>query len=389
MNDRSPRVLIRDAVRTPFGRDGGALSGIRADDLAALPVGHLAQRCNVKIDEVILGATNQAGEDNRNVARMAVLLSGLPVSTPGVTVNRLCGSGSEALVQAARLVRCGEARLVIAGGVESMSRAPFVVERSSRALDRDLRTHRTTVGWRMINPRLPRHWTDSLGACAERVAVTRGVTRDAMDEWAYRSHVRAAQAWDSGFHREWVLPLADLTRDESVRPDISIDALAQLNPAFTEAGSITAGNASPVSDGAVAVILGTDEQAGDSEPALGQIVASATVGVEPDEFAIAPIIAMRALLHRQGLTWTDISVVEIQEAFASVVLACLAEEPHLNVERVNPFGGALALGHPLGASAARLVVDACRALRFRGGGWGIASICIGVGQGQAVLVRVD
>ncbi|MFM8774999.1 MAG: thiolase family protein [Actinomycetota bacterium] len=388
MSSSERGALILDAARTPFGRDGGALSGIRADDLAALPVASLMDRWEGPIDDVVLGATNQAGEDNRNVARMAALLSGLPVTTPGVTVNRLCGSGSEALVHAARLVRCGEAERVIAGGVESMSSAPFVVERSRGPLDRELRTHRTTVGWRMVNPRYPEHWTDSLGACAERVAVARGVSREAMDDWAVRSHERAAAAWRSGFHGAWTLTMEELEQDESVRADISRDALASLRPAFTKDGSVTAGNSSPISDGAVAVLLGPAGVHG-AESAVGEIVTAVTVGVEPDEFAIAPLIAMRALLHREGLSWGDIGVFEIQEAFAGVVLACLADEPAIDPDRVNPFGGALALGHPLGASAARLVVDTCRALRERGGGWGLASICIGVGQGQAVLVRVD
>lgn len=389
MSERPGAAFILDAARTTFGRDGGALSGIRADDLAAIPISQVSESLDVPVDEIILGATNQAGEDNRNVARMAALLSGLPVTTPGVTVNRLCGSGSEALVQAARLVRDGEATTVIAGGVESMSRAPFVVERARGTLDRELRTHRTTVGWRMVNPRFPQHWTDSLGACAERVAVARGVSREAMDEWALRSHERADAAWRSGFHGDWTIPVAGLDVDESVRPDVSVTALAALRPAFTPEGSVTAGNSSPISDGAVAVVIGDRRSAEGHEGAIGEIVGSATVGVEPDEFAIAPIMAMRVLLARHGLSFNDVAIVEIQEAFAGVVLACLAEEPAIPSERVNPFGGALALGHPLGASAARLVVDTCRGLRRQGGGWGIASICIGVGQGQAVLVRVD
>lgn len=387
MSRAAPRAFILDAIRTPFGRDGGAMSGIRADDLAALPIEHLAERLSAPVDEVVLGATNQAGEDNRNVARMALLLAGLPVSVPGVTVNRLCGSGSEAILQAARLVRSGEARAVIAGGVESMSRAPFVVERSRRGLDSQMRTHRTTVGWRMANPRFPSRWTDSLGACAEQVALAHGVSRTAMDEWALRSHELATTAWACGFHGEWVLSMEQLAMDEGVRPDASIEALSALRPAFTTDGVITAGNSSPISDGAVAAVIGELRTSGDGS-GLGEIVASVTVGVEPDKFAIAPVIAMRALLQREGLSFGDISIFEIQEAFAGVVLACLDEEPQIDQARVNPFGGAIALGHPLGASAARLVVDTCRALKRRGGGWGLASICIGVGQGQAVLVKV-
>jgi acetyl-CoA acyltransferase len=382
-----PRAFILDSVRTPFGRDGGALSEIRADDLAALTIQHLGGRVDGAIDEVILGATNQAGEDNRNVARMALLLAGLPVDVPGVTVNRLCGSGSEAMIQAARLVRTGEASRVIAGGVENMSRAPFVVERSRKPRDRELRTHSTTVGWRMVNPKFPPHWTDSLGACAERVAVAHGVSRLAMDEWSLRSHELAADAWKSGFHSACVLPLPGIHIDEAVRADASIEVLSSLRPAFIPEGIVTAGNSSPISDGAVAAVV-ADVPDPRENSGLGEIVASLTVGVEPDEFAIAPVVAMRALLKRQGLSFADISVFEIQEAFAGVVLACLADEPRIDVTRVNPHGGAIALGHPLGASAARLVVDTCRALTARGGGWGLASICIGVGQGQAVLVKV-
>jgi len=365
------------------------LSGVRADDLAAAPIKLLRSRAGDAVGEVVLGATNQAGEDNRNVARMAALLAGLPVSTPAVTVNRLCGSGSEALVHAARLVRTGEVDLAIAGGVESMSRAPFVLERASRAFDPDPRIHRTTVGWRMINPDFPAVWTASLGACAESSARRRGVSRSEMDDWAARSHALAASSWDSGHHGSWVAPIAGVERDECLRPDSTIAQLAALPSAFTEGGEVTAGNSSPISDGAVAAVIASESRAAELGEPLGEIVGSATVGVEPDDFAAAPAVAIQVLLERHGLAFDDLAILEIQEAFAAVVAVTLRELPPIAEAKVNPFGGAVALGHPLGASGARLVIDTLRGLRARGGGYGVAAICIGVGQGQAVLCRAS
>ncbi|MFS8478468.1 MAG: thiolase family protein [Micromonosporaceae bacterium] len=387
-------AYLIDAVRTPFGRHRGGLSGIRTDDLAALPITELLRRHPgvdaARIDDVILGDTNGAGEDNRNVARMAVLLAGLPDTVPGVTVNRLCGSGGEALVQAARAVRAGDAEVLIAGGVESMSRAPFVLPKPDTAFPAELRLHQTQLGWRMVNPKFPAHWTVSLGAAAEAVAHELGIGRVEQDEWALRSHQRAAAAWEKGLHADYVMRVAGVERDESVRPDTSAAKLAALAPAFTEDGTVTAGNSSPINDGAIAVLVGSQATVDSMgvEP-LGRVVASATVATAPERFSVAPVPAIRKALDRAGLTVADIAVWEINEAFAAMVLSCLHYLPEVDRERVNPHGGAIAIGHPLGASAPRVVVDLCRELRRRGGGYGVAAACIGVGQGTAIVVRVD
>ncbi|MQA27193.1 MAG: acetyl-CoA C-acyltransferase [Micromonosporaceae bacterium] len=385
-------AYLIDAVRTPFGKHRGGLSGIRTDDLAALPIAELVRRAPgldpSRIDDVILGDTNGAGEDNRNVARMAALLAGLPVTVPGVTVNRLCASGSEALTQAARAIAAGDASIVVAGGVESMSRAPYVLPKPDEALPRRMELHQTQVGWRMVNPRFPDEWTRSLGACAEQVAASLGIGRQEQDEWALRSHQRAAEAWEKGLH-EYVTPAAGVTRDESIRPDSSLSSLAALKPAFSADGTVTAGNSSPINDGAIAALVGSRAVASDLgvEP-LGQVIGSATVAVEPHRFSVAPVPAIEKLLDRAGLSHADIAVWEINEAFAAMVLSCLRSLPKVDVARVNPNGGAIAIGHPLGASAPRVVVDLCRELRRRGGGYGVATACIGVGQGTATLVRV-
>ncbi|MGH3734522.1 MAG: thiolase family protein [Micromonosporaceae bacterium] len=384
-------AYLIDAVRTPFGKHRGGLSGIRTDDLAALPIAELIKRVPgldpARIDDVILGDTNGAGEDNRNVARMAALLAGLPVTVPGVTVNRLCASGGEAITQAARALAVGDASVMVAGGVESMSRAPYVLPKPDEALPRRMELHQTQVGWRMVNPRFPAEWTRSLGACAESVAAELGIARGSQDEWALRSHQRAAEAWDKNLH-EYVMPVADVHRDESIRPGTSAEALAALKPAFTPDGTVTAGNSSPINDGAIAVLLGTravvDELG--AEP-LGQVLGSVTVATDPDRFSVAPVPAIEKLLARAGLSVADIAVWELNEAFAAMVLSCLVTLPAIDPERVNPNGGAIAIGHPLGASAPRVVVDLCRELRRRGGGYGIAAACIGVGQGTATLVR--
>ncbi|HEX2417072.1 MAG TPA: thiolase family protein [Micromonosporaceae bacterium] len=399
-------AYLIEAVRTPFGRHRGGLSGIRTDDLAAMPIAELMRRTPgldpVRIDDVILGDTNGAGEDNRNVARMAALLAELPPTVPGVTVNRLCGAGSEALVQAARAIAVGDASVVIAGGVESMSRAPHVIPKSEEALPPKLEIYHTQVGWRMVNPKFPGEWTRSLGACAESVAAELGVGRTEQDEWALRSHQLAAEAWEKNLH-DYVMPVqpptrkrrdaaavGPVTRDESIRPDTSSEALAGLKSAFTSDGTVTAGNSSPINDGAVAVLMGSGAVVAElgAEP-LGQVLGSANVGVEPHRFSIAPVPAIRKLLDRAGLSIADIAVWEINEAFAAMVLSCLRLLPELDPDRVNPNGGAIAIGHPLGASAPRVVVDVCRELRRRGGGYGIAAACIGVGQGTAILLRVD
>lgn len=392
-------AYLIDGARTPFGKHRGGLSGIRTDDLAAIPLSHLLARHpgldQGRIDDVILGDTNGAGEDNRDVARMAVLLAGLPPTVPGVTVNRLCGSGGEAIIQAARSVRAGDAEVVVAGGVESMSRAPFVMARPEVPFPGKLELVPTQVGWRMVNPAFPDRWTTSLGACAEAVAAELGIDRAAQDEWALRSHKLATQAWDKGLHEGFAEPVEEVVRDESIRPEASADALAGLKPAFTRDGAVTAGNASPINDGAAAVLVGPEALATELDVTpLGRMVASATVAVEPHRFSVAPVPAIAKALGRAGLGAGDIAVWEINEAFAAMVLACLHELPAaiggaVDPERVNPNGGAIAIGHPLGASAPRVIVDLCRELRRRGGGYGVAAACIGVGQGVAVVVQVD
>ena len=385
--------MIAAARRTVFGKYRGGLSAIRPDDLLGMTLAELRDAVPrldpAQVDDVIMGDANGAGEDNRNVARMGALLAGFPVSVPGVTLNRLCGSGAEAMVQAARAVRAGDMDMVIAGGVEAMSRAPFVLPKSDTPLDPKMALEQTTVGWRMINPQFPRHWTDSLGECAQRSAEDRGIGRTAQDEWAARSHELAAAAWQAGVHDDFAFPVAGVTRDESVRPDTTVARLADLRPAFTPDGTVTAGNSSPINDGSVAALITTDEYARQLElEPLGTIVASSVVAVEPDEFAKAPVPAMHKLLARTGLTFDDIDLFEINEAFAAMVLTVLHDEPRIPVEKVNVHGGAIAMGHPVGASAARVVVDATRHLKRRGGGRAIATACIGVGLGIAVLVEV-
>ena len=387
-------AYILDAVRTPFGRYRGGLAAIRTDDLAALPLRELVRRNPAldpaAIDDVVYGNTNGAGEENRNVGRMAALLADLPVTVPGSTVNRLCASGGEAVVQAARALAVGDARYVVAGGVEGMSRAPYVIPKPDEALPKSMAMHQTTVGWRMINPRFPTQWTDSLGACAERVADELGIGRDEQDAWAVRSHQRAAEAWEKGLHDDYVMAVGDVTRDESIRPDSSLETLAGLKPAFTPDGTVTAGNSSPINDGAIALLMGTGASAAElGATPLGQLLGSATVAVEPDRFSVAPVPAIEKVLGRLGLAAADIDVWEINEAFAAMVLSTLHGLPGLDVETVNPHGGAIAIGHPLGASAPRVVVDLCRELRRRGGGIGVAAACIGVGQGTAVVCKVE
>ncbi len=386
-------AYLIEAVRTPFGKHRGGLSGIRTDDLAALPIAELMRRVPAldpaRIDDVILGDTNGAGEDNRNVARMAALLAGLPVTVPGVTVNRLCASGGEALTQAARAIAVGDASVMVAGGVESMSRAPYVLQKPDEALPRSMELHQTQVGWRMVNPAFPAEWTRSLGACAETIAAELGISRQEQDEWSLRSHQLAAEAWEKSLHG-YVMPVGEVARDESIRPGTSLDALAALKPAFSRDGTVTAGTSSPINDGAIAVLMGSSAVVDElgAEP-LGQVIGSVTVAVSPERFAVAPVPAVEKLLARAGLSVADIAVWEINEAFAAMVLSCLRGLPGIDRDRVNPNGGAIAIGHPLGASAPRVVVDVCRELRRRGGGYGIAAACIGVGQGTATLVRVD
>lgn len=389
MND----VFVLDAVRTPIGRYGGALSGVRPDDLAAHVVRALADRSPdldpATVDDVFFGAANGAGEDNRDVARMAVLLAGFPVTVPGTTVNRLCGSGLEAVVAASRAVAVGDASLVIAGGSESMSRAPWVMPKPSRGFDRGAQTlHDTALGWRMVNPLMPAEWTVALGEGAEILADRYGITREAQDGFALRSHRRAAAAWERGVFAGEVAVLDALDHDESVRADASPESLARLKPVFRPGGTVTAGNASPLNDGAGALLVGDEagaERAGRTP--LARIAARAVTGVEPHLFGIGPVGAARTALSRAGITWSDLSVVELNEAFAAQSLACLAEWPDLDPEIVNVNGGAIALGHPLGSSGARILGALAHELHRRGGGYGLAAICIGVGQGLAVVLE--
>lgn len=380
-----------DAVRTPFGVGRGALAAIRADDLAAWPVAELVGRNEwldpALVEEVVWGNANGAGEDNRNIARMAALLAGLPPTVPGVSVNRLCGSGAEAVVSAARMIRAGDADVVIAGGSESMSRAPFVVPPIDSAFPRTLDVVPTTVGWRMVNPKFARNWVETLGRSAELIAEEKRIGRVEQDEWALRSHDLAGRAWAAGAHAGFVLEHDTLTRDEAIR-EPNAGALSRLRPAFSPDGSVTAGNSSPISDGAVATLLASGDKVVEwgVEP-LGRVISSAVVGVEPHRFAVAPAPAIRKALGHAGLSLADVHVVELNEAFAAMVLASIDELDGLDVQRVNPGGGAIAVGHPLGASAARVVIDCLRHLRRRGGGIGVAAACIGVGQGIAIVVE--
>ncbi|MEV4576288.1 thiolase family protein [Nonomuraea jabiensis] len=377
-------VYIVDAVRTPFGRHGGALAGIRPDDLAAHVVRAVAERNDVAApDEVILGNANGAGEENRNVARMAALLAGLPVTTPGVTVNRLCGSGMEAVIQAYRMIALGDASTVIAGGVESMTRAPWVLPKPDRAFPaggQELVS--TTLGWRLVNPRMPAEHTVPLGEGAELIADRHGVARAEQDAYALASHQKAAKA---SFERE-IVPIEGLTRDEGIREDTGLDKLARLKPVFRQGGTVTAGNSSPLNDGAAALLL-TDEAGLRGREPLARIVAGAASALEPRYFGLGPVEASRKALARAGKGFGDLASVELNEAFAAQVLGCLAELPDLDPAIVNPDGGAIALGHPLGASGARITGTLAHRLAAAGSGTGLASLCIGVGQGLAVVLE--
>jgi acetyl-CoA acyltransferase len=388
-------AYIIDAVRTPFGRYGGGLSGVRPDDLAAHVVRALLDRVPAldtsRVDEVLFGDANGAGEDNRNVARMAWLLNGLPTSVPGATINRLCGSSLDAAMQASREIETGDASVVLVGGVESMSRAPWILLKPERAFPRSHETlQSSTLGWRMVNPRMPGQWTISLGASAERLAGLYGISREAQDEFALRSHQRAVAAWEGGFYPEWVVPVADseLERDENVRPDTSPEKLAKLKPAFVDGGTVTAGNSSPLNDGAGAMLLADEHgvELSGRDP-MARIVARAAAAVDPDVFGIAPVRAAEVALERARIGWDDVAVVELNEAFASQCLADIGEWKGLAADRVNPNGGAIALGHPLGASGVRILGGLAHELRRRRGGFGVAALCIGVGQGLAVVVE--
>ncbi|MFJ7134367.1 thiolase family protein [Streptomyces fungicidicus] len=380
------------AARTPFGRFGGALAGVRPDDLAAAALtGVLAKAPGLDpaaIGDVVWGNANGAGEDNRNVGRMAVLLAGLPASVPATTVNRLCGSSLDAAVIASRTLESGDADVVVAGGVESMSRAPWVLPKPDRAFPaRDVTAVSTTLGWRLVNPAMPKEWTVSLGECNEQLREEFSISRERQDAFAARSHLLAAAAWDEGFYDDLVLPVEDLARDEGIRPGADPGRLAALKPSFRPDGTITAGNASPLSDGASAVLLGTGEAAGRIGLApVARIAGRGVHAVEPQRFGFAPVEAAERALRRAGIGWGDVGAVELNEAFAVQSLACV-DAWGVDPEIVNTRGGAIALGHPLGASGGRLLGTLAKVLRERRERWGLAAICIGVGQALAVVLE--
>ena len=384
------RAVVLSAVRTPVGRYGGGLAGVRPDDLAALAVAAAVERSGVapeEIEDVWLGCANQAGEDNRNVARFAALLAGLPDSVAGVTVNRLCASGLSAVVGACHAVIAGDGDLFVAGGVESMTRAPLVLAKPDAPYARGDRTvHDTTLGWRFVNPRYEeRHSRESMGETGENVADRWDVSREDQDAFALRSQQRWAAAQAAGRFADELVPAGDLEHDEHPRPDTSLDKLASLRPAFRAGGTVTAGNASGINDGAAALVIASEERARDMgvEP-LGAFVGSAVAGVDPAVMGIGPVPAVRRLLDRTGVSVGELDLVELNEAFASQSLA-VVRELGIEDDRVNVNGGAIAIGHPLGMSGARLVVTLLHELRRRGGRYGVATMCVGVGQGQAAL----
>ncbi|MFN0153714.1 MAG: thiolase family protein [Gaiella sp.] len=384
------RTVVISAVRTPIGRYSGALSGVRPDDLAALAVSAAVERSRIdpaEIEDVWLGCANQAGEDNRNVARFAALLAGLPETVAGVTVNRLCASGLAATVAACHAVMAGDAEVVVAGGVESMSRAPFVTAKPDAAFPRGDRTlHDTTLGWRFVNPRYAERWShEAMGETGENVAERWGISREDQDAFAHASQQRWAAAQAAGRFADEIVAIEDVDTDEHPRPDAALEKLATLKPAFREGGTVTAGNASGINDGAAAMVITTEDRARalGVEP-LGTFAGSAVAGVDPAVMGIGPVPAVRRLLERAGLTVADLDLVELNEAFASQSLAVI-RELGLDEGRVNVNGGAIALGHPLGMSGARLVVSLLHELRRRRGRYGLATLCVGVGQGQAAL----
>ncbi|HSV20325.1 MAG TPA: acetyl-CoA C-acyltransferase [Casimicrobiaceae bacterium] len=394
-------AFIYDAVRTPFGRYGGALAGVRPDDLAAVVVRAVVERTGVDpalIEDVILGCANQAGEDNRNVARMAVLLAGLPVEVGGQTVNRLCGSGLQAVITASHAIGAGDGELFIAGGVESMTRAPYAQLKAAGPWDRGPRTMEdTTLGWRFVNPRMQAAYPPiSLGETAECVADQWRVTRERQDEFALESQRRAAAAVAQGRFASELVPVevhgakgavTVVDRDEHPRPDSTLEGLAALKPAFKAGGSVTAGNSSGINDGASALLLAEADRARElGLRPMARVIATGVAGVHPDVMGIGPVPAIRKALARAGLQPSDVDVVELNEAYASQSVACI-DELGLDPARVNPNGGAIALGHPLGASGARLVTSLVHELSRTGGQYGLAAMCIGVGQGIAAVVE--
>jgi 3-oxoadipyl-CoA thiolase len=379
-------AVILSAVRTPVGRHGGALAGVRPDDLAARVIAAAVERAGVpaeEVEDVYLGAANQAGEDNRNVARMAALLAGLPERVAGVTVNRLCASGLTAIVGACHAVRSGDGELFVAGGVESMSRAPLVMAKPDYG---DQTVWDTTLGWRFPNPRMEEMFPlESMGETGENVAERWSITREDQDAFALESQRRHSEAAASGRFRAELVPVGDLEADEHPRPDTTLEKLAALKPAFREGGTLTAGNSSGINDGAAALVVASEEKARELgvEP-LGRFVASAVAGVDPRVMGIGPVPAVRKVLERAGIDTGDLDLVELNEAFASQSLYVI-RELGLDPARVNVNGGAIAIGHPLGMSGARLVVTLLHELERRGGRYGLATLCVGVGQGQAAI----
>ncbi|WP_436942807.1 thiolase family protein [Streptomyces sp. SudanB66_2053] len=384
--------FVYSAVRTPFGRFGGALAGVRPDDLAAGVIEALLARApaldGAAVDEVIFGNANGAGEENRNVARMAVLLAGLPTSVPGTTVNRLCGSSLDAAMIGSRAIETGDTDVVLAGGVESMTRAPWVLPKPTKGFPAgDITAVSTTLGWRLVNPRLPQEWTVGLGEANEQLQDKYRVGRERQDQFADRSHRLAAAAWDEGFYDDLVAPVEGLTRDEGIRPDSSPEKLAGLKPTFRKDGTITAGNASPLSDGASAVLLGSERAAEriGLEP-IARVAGRGATALEPQAFGYAPVEAANVALQRAGVTWDQVGAVELNEAFAVQSLVCI-DAWGIDPEIVNTKGGAIAVGHPLGASGGRILGTLAKVLRQRHERWGVAAICIGVGQGLAVVLE--
>jgi len=400
---------IVDGVRTPIGNLGGSLSGVRADDLGAHVIAALVARVQEAapgfdvsaIADVVMGCANQAGEDNRNVARMASLLAGLPVTVPGETINRLCASGLNAVASAARGIKAGEGELYVAGGVESMTRAPFVMSKGSTPFARDVQLFDTSLGWRFVNPRMKAmHGTDSMGETAENVAAQYGVTRADQDAFAVRSQQKAAAARSAGRFAREIAPVSVpqrkgdplmVAQDEFLRPDTTVDTLAKLKPAFRTdgQGSVTAGNSSGLNDGAAALLLASDAALSRyGLTPLARVVASAAAGVEPRIMGMGPVPSTRLVLERAGLTLEQMDVIELNEAFAAQSLACMRELGLADDDaRVNPNGGAIALGHPLGMSGARLALTAARELEARGGRYALCTMCIGVGQGYAMILE--
>ena len=390
------RAVIVDALRTPIGRYAGSLKDVRPDDLAALVVSQAVARNQLDpatIEDVYFGDANQAGEDNRNVARMAVLLAGLPVDIPAATMNRLCGSGMQAVVAATREIETGNGDCFLAGGVESMTRAPYVLEKSTREFARGARTlHDTTLGWRMVNPRMRPEWTISLGQTAEVVARRYGITREEQDRWALASHQKAVAAQQACHFKNELVPVPvpggeTYERDEGPRPDTTTEKLAALKPAFEKDGTVTAGNSSPLNDGAACLVMMSESHAERLKlRPLARVLSAASAGVDPAVMGLGPIPASRKALKRAGVTAGDLDVIELNEAFASQVIACV-RDLDLDPSRVNPNGGAIALGHPLGASGVRIITTLVHELARRKGRYGLATMCIGVGQGIATIVE--